>query len=208
MIIGIVNEKGGVGKTTTAINLAYCSASRGYKTLLIDVDPKGDVGKWHRVANNAAFDVKPYPDPFSNLIKSLTKGYDNTIIDAPPGASNTTLAVLAASDLAIIPISPSPFDIWSINEMVPLLKEARTTNKNIIVRLLITQKNNSSKLGTKIRETLKPYGADVFKTELSNRMDYINSISKGLAVCEAAPKSKAAKEITSFCDEIFKKKAG
>lgn len=204
MIISVVNEKGGVGKTTVSINLAYCIARRGYKTLVIDSDPQGSVLKWKSVGNNKAFDVKPYPDPISKLIKKLARGYHHTVIDTPPGISDTTWAALLASNLAIIPIAPSPFDIWASDDIIQVFREARKRNKYLMSVLLISRKVMGTKAGREIRNILSSYKIGVFHTEIVHRMAYINSIEAGLSVIEYEPNSKAAEEMRNLCDEIIR----
>ncbi len=204
MIISIINEKGGVGKTTTAINLAYCISSKGYKTLLIDTDPQGSAWKWKSVSKNKSFDVKPYPDPISHLIKKLAKGYDHTIIDTPPGIGETTWAALMVSHLAIIPVSPSPFDIWASDDVIKLFREARKVNKHLMSVLLISKKMTGTKAGRDIRNILASYKIGIFHTEIVHRMAYINSIEAGLSVVQFAPNSKAAEDMRRLCDEIIR----
>ena len=41
-VIAVANQKGGVGKTTTSVNLSSCLAEMGYRTLIVDLDPQGN----------------------------------------------------------------------------------------------------------------------------------------------------------------------
>ena len=204
MIITLINEKGGVGKTTTTINLAYCIAAKGYKTLVIDADPQASVLDWKNVANNRAFDVMPYPDPIGDLIRKLAKGYDHTLIDTPPGIGDTTWAALMASQLAIIPISPSPLDIWASDDIIQVFKEARRHNRYLMSVLLISKKIAGTRAGREIRDILSSYKIGIFNTEIVHRMAYINAVAEGLSVVEYAPTSKAAEEMKSLCDELIR----
>ncbi|MDM8525227.1 ParA family partition ATPase [Desulfococcaceae bacterium HSG8] len=204
MIITIVNEKGGVGKTTVAINLSYCIAGKGYRTLLIDADPQGSVLKWKSIADNKTFDVKPYPDPLTNLIRKLAKGYQHTVIDTPPGIGDATWSTLLGANLAIIPITPSPFDIWASNDIIQLVRKAKEHNKNLIGALVISKKIAGTLVGRDIRNTLAELKMGIFNTEIAHRMAYVNAAGAGLSVVEYAPNSKAAKEMKSLCDEIVR----
>ncbi len=204
MIITIINEKGGVGKTTTAINLSYCIADRGHKTLLIDSDPQGSVLRWQGISNHKVFDVKPYPEPITSLIKKLTRGYQHTVIDTPPGINDTSWATLLACHLAIIPVTPSPFDVWASSDIIELLRDARKENRYLMGMLLVSKKVMGTRVGKDIRKTLEPYHMGIFHTEIVQRMAYVNAAASGLSVIEYAPHSKAAEEVRNLCNEIVR----
>ena len=107
MIISIVNQKGGVGKTTVAINLAACLARRHHRLLLIDADPQSSVIHWQSVENNIAFDVKHHPRIMTlKDINNLSIGYEHLVIDAPPAM--VAVRVLMAE---IVSEGKSPDDV-------------------------------------------------------------------------------------------------
>ena len=100
MIICIANNKGGVGKTTFAINLASYNVSKGHSVLLIDADPLGSLVKWKGLSKNQCFDVIHYPDKSLHKdIDRLSAGYKHTIIDAPSGINNIVDSSLITSQL-------------------------------------------------------------------------------------------------------------
>ncbi len=202
MIISLVNQKGGVGKTTIAINLAYC-LSESHKVLLIDGDPQGSCLQWQSISDNKAFDVVHHPEAdIHKTIKELSKGYRYTVIDAPPGTGDITLSILLASNLAIIPITPSPLDIWSSEEIDELIREARKHNRKLKGKLLISKKIVGTTPGREARTALKRYKLGIFKTEISQRIAYVKSLISGQSVLEYEPNSEAGKEITNLCKEI------
>ena len=92
----------------------------------------------------------------------MLKKKDHVIIDAPPAMGEITRAILAVSDLAIIPVAPSPLDIWSSKETVSLLPEAGKRNRNITAKLLICRKIVGTRMGKEAREALETYGMDMF----------------------------------------------
>jgi len=204
MIISLVNQKGGVGKTTIAVNLAGCLALRGYRMLLIDADPQGSVLQWRSIEDNQLFDVKHFPRPLTrDEAKTLVRGYQHTIIDAPPAIGEITRSILHLSRLAIVPIGPSPLDIWSSKDTVSLIKEAKKTNRRLKGKLLICRKIARTRVGREAREAMETYSMDVFESDISQRIAYVEAMISGLSVLQSAPGSEAASEIRNLCQELI-----
>jgi len=126
MIVGVLNQKGGVGKTTLSVNLAASLARTGANVLLIDADPQGSALDWAAARNDEPlFSVVGFPRP--TLHKDITKlgqGYDHIIIDGPPRVTDLARSAIMASDVVLIPVQPSPYDIWAADEVVKLIEES------------------------------------------------------------------------------------
>jgi chromosome partitioning protein len=204
MIICLVNQKGGVGKTTIAVNLASCLSERGFQTLLVDADPQGSVLQWQSISRDQPFEVTHRPS--ASLLgdkKGMARGRDHVVIDAPPAIGEITRAVLSVSDLAIVPIGPSPLDIWSSKETISLFPEARKRNRRLTPKLLICRKIVGTRVGKEAREALETYGITLFASEISQRVAFVEAMISGRSVLNFAPHSEAAEEIRRLCEEII-----
>jgi chromosome partitioning protein len=204
MIISLVNQKGGVGKTTIAVNLAACLAMREFRVLLIDADPQGSVLQWRSIEDNQLFDVKHFPRPLMpSALRAMEHGYQHVVIDAPPAIGDITRSILELTNLAIVPIGPSPLDIWSTKDTVFLMNEAAKANRALKGKLLICRKIVNTRLGREAREALETYRLEVLNSEISQRIAYVEAMISGLCVLQSAPGSEAASEVRRLCEEII-----
>ena len=204
MIISFVNQKGVVGKTTTAINLAIGLKKKNYNLVFIDADPQGSAVQWHAIEGNKSFEILHHPSPIhATDIRQLSMNYDYVVIDAPPAIGDISKAILAVTDLAIIPLSPSALDVWSCWGTLKMIDEIRPLNSDIEVKLLINRKIPGTKIGRDSREAMKQFQMDVFNTELCQRVAFIDAMTSGVSVMQYAPHSKAAGEIERLCEEII-----
>ena len=203
MIISFVNQKGGVGKTTTAINLTASLKRKNYNPLFIDADPQGSAIQWHAVENNQAFEILHHPGPVHETeVEVLSKDYDYVIIDAPPAIGEISKSILAITDLAIIPLSPSSLDVWSCRGTLEMIDEVRPLNPDLKVKLLINRIIPGTRVGRDARKAMEVFELDVFDTELCQRVAFIDAMTSGVSVMQYAPSSKAADEIERLCEEV------
>lgn len=203
MIVSFVNQKGGVGKTTSAINFAASLKRKNYKLLFIDADPQGSATQWHAIENNTAFEVLHHPEPITKEeIEKLSQEYDYLVIDAPPAIGDITKSILSVAELSIVPLSPSSLDIWSCKGTLEMIDSAREENPDLDVKLLINRKIPGTRVGRRARQTLGVFDMDILDTELCQRVAYIDAMTSGVSVMQYAPGSKAADEIEDLCDEV------
>lgn len=203
MIIGIVNQKGGVGKTTLAINLVGGFAHRGLSVGIIDTDPQGSVLQWQAINTSSPIDVAQMPMALDRkATHRFLRRHDHVIIDSPPSLAQVTMEILLSADTAIVPVTPSPLDIWSANETVNLIQTVRKQNRGLKPYMLVYRRVPGTKIGTQAHDALKSYGLDVFQTEITQRIAYVEAMNSGRSVVDYAPRSKAAKEILDLVDEM------
>lgn len=206
-VIVVANEKGGVGKSTIACNLAIAAVKDGLKTLLIDADIQGSSMLFR--ASREADDLRAISITQPTIHKDI-KGFDNydlVIVDA--GAKDNYVlrsAITAASyGILIIPVLASQLDIWATENTFKVLKEARINfdiDAYAVFNQVIVGSTAINEAKDIIEDMRKDYQVEPLQTILYSRMDYKKSISKGLSVIESEPGSKAAAEINWMYDEV------
>ena len=203
MIISFVNQKGGVGKTTVAINLAASLTRRSQRVVYIDADPQASAVMWHAIEKNKAFPILQRTEPLSKLdVDRYAAIHDHIIIDAPPSTGEIARSALKLADLAVVPVSPSSLDVWSCKGTLDMIREVREENSELKVRLLVNRKIYGTRLARDAADTLSDLNTTVFAAGLCQRVAYIDAMKYGVSVMQYAPSSKAAAEIEALCDEV------
>ncbi|MGX7742317.1 ParA family partition ATPase [Rhodopseudomonas parapalustris] len=200
MIIGVLNQKGGVGKTTIAVNLAAVYAKQGQRVLLVDADPQGSSLAWSSAREGEPlFTVVGMPKPTLHKdMPSMAADYDAVIIDGSPRVSELGRAAIMASDLVLIPVQPSPYDVWATADTVQLINEARQFKENLQAAFVINRKIVNTAIGRDVATALEDFHFPVCRQALCQRVIYAESAARGLAVVEAEPDGAAAREISGL----------
>ena len=209
-IISVANQKGGCGKTTITMQLSGSLSRDKYKVLVVDADPQGTATRW--AAN--ADDSTPFMPHIAGLsaagikvhkeIKKYVGSYDFILIDCPPSVdSATSHSALMVSDIVLIPIIPSPADLWAavgIQELIERVKDINETLKAIIISNMCQQ---NLSLTQDVLEILNNFGTGVSKTNLCLRTAYRQSAVLGQTVYDIKGADKAISEIESLKQEIL-----
>jgi chromosome partitioning protein len=205
MIIGILNQKGGVGKTTLSVNLAACLARTGARVLLIDADPQGSSLDWAAARQGEPlFSVVGFPrSTIHKEIGQIGQGYDHIIIDGPPRVTDLARSAIMASDIVVIPVQPSPYDIWAAEEVVKLITEARVYKENIKSVFVVNRKITNTAIGRDVREALAAYPVHVLDASIAQRVVFAEAAAQGQAIFEIDPTGPAVAEMEAVAAELL-----
>ena len=209
MIIALVSNKGGVGKTTLSMNVAS-GLNRRESTGILDADPQQSSTHWARVGNLSGFkspDLLTLSDtPFNEQVKTLADKHRYVIIDCPPSiASPETHSALRIADVAIVPVQPSPVDLWATVHIASIVKEAHQDNPNLKALLALNQLEPRTTLSRVMQGAMGQLGLPVLLTPIKRRAVYRNCLLDGRTVYDCGVRgTDAIAEIEAIIEEVIK----
>ena len=213
--IVFLNRKGGPGKTTLSMNVAGVLSAR-HKALVIDADPQQSASKWF----GAADEDRPFPVPvvgynqkkINQTIKGLADDYDIILVDCPPSAlaeDTVTRSALLVADLAVVPVVPSPLDLWEALEVKELLEDVNALRESAVgidplpACIVINRMQAGTILGRDVQEVLEEFDIPLLKTAVRQRQIYARAVLEGCCVHQMGSEAqKAQEEMENLTAEI------
>lgn len=203
-IISILNPKGGCGKTTISTNFARGLHNRGHSVLIVDSDPQGSARDWHAASEENAIELVALDRPNNvKTLSSMASNYDFVVIDGAAKLEDMIAAAIKVSDFILIPVQPSPYDIWAASDLVDFIKARQeVTDGKPLAGFVISRAVEGTRLGEDVRAALDEYALPVFDTTITQRQVYPQTASEGLTVFDA-DNSKAKAESNALIDEVL-----
>jgi chromosome partitioning protein len=203
-IITIAQQKGGSGKTTLAAQLAIVWAREGRRLALLDIDPQASLAAWVEL-RRARLGAAALGFEFAALsgwrgadwIERHAREADFVIIDSPPHAELETRIALRAATLVLVPLQPSPLDLWSSRTTVRL---ARDEGRPILA--VLNRVPPRSSLTETVTAELARDGVKLAAATLGSRVAFAQAMAQGRGVVESAPGGLAAAEIAALAREV------
>lgn len=206
MIISVVNLKGGVGKSTISQNMAVYFATEGVKVCIVDTDFEQQTSmKWVEQRG----DRQPLIPVFAISEKALSTNlselkttYQLVFIDGTPALSTLASRILLESDMVIVPITPTGFDLWSFEKFYERYNDVKARRGDDLSAYLVLNRFKKTSFHKGAEEAVKDFEIELLKTRIGDRMAYQECGLQGLSVIEGKDK-KAAEEVTNLCEEVF-----
>ncbi len=206
MITAIVNQKGGVGKSSTAVHLAYWLKQQGKSVLLIDSDSQRSSSMW---VESLALDLPTIaltdPNELAEQIPTLVKGYDHTVIDGAGGLSETTRVILYYAHIALMPCQPTALDLVSSGSVVRLVKQAQGFRPDLIGATFINRAIPRTRLEREIQTALNNLeGIVSLKTIIYQRQSIADAFGQSQTVFDMGSNGeKSATEYHNLFAEVM-----
>ena len=204
-VIAFIGNKGGAGKTTLAINLATLLHQQS-PIHLLDADPQGSVIHWAAMVDSGSMpQVVDATEDVGKVVQQHRDQAQHVLIDCPPQLHSVqTQAALKHCDVAVIPVLPSPLDLWATVAVGDAIAEVQQTNPGLRALLVINQLEPRTRLSRLVREAIKELDIPAAETTLHRRVIYRASVLEGKSVSQMGqPGSVAAEEVNSLLAEVL-----
>ncbi|MGN8198100.1 ParA family partition ATPase [Salinisphaera sp. RV14] len=209
MIVALLNQKGGVGKTTRATHIAGELALRGQRVMLLDADPQGSALDWTQRRSQQRLPrlfgaVGLACETLHQEVPDLARRCDHLVIDGPPRIAALARSALLAAERVLIPVQPSPYDLWASAEMVALVREAQVFRPALQAAVVINRRVVRTVIGREAHKALADQPLPALRPEVCQRIVFADSVAAGRVAREVAPGSAAAREIGVLVDELLR----
>lgn len=210
-ILVTANQKGGCGKTTVAMQIGGALGRTGCRVLIVDADPQGTATRWAA----SATDENPFPAHVAGLaaaggkvhreIKKYLDSYDYILVDCPPAVESAVpQSALLVADIALVPIIPSPADLWAATGTRGLIERAIEINPALQARLVVNMLQSNTSMSKEVLEVLEDFGIPLTEAKLHLRTAYRQAAVFGGTVHDLGrDAAKAVREVEALVQEII-----
>lgn len=192
-VITLAHQKGGVGKSTLAVNLAHAFKDNA-KTGIIDLDAQGSIAETATKIEGVTL--------LPSFNASYSKDFTAIFIDTPPYLSDQLNQVFAISDLILIPTKAGVYDVLACRKTVALVKEAMAKKPSLKAAIVFNMINSTTTLTNEVKEQLESLGLPILKTQITERVNFVRSIALPDGIYSTGD-NKAIKEINNLTKEIL-----
>jgi len=206
-VFTVAQQKGGAGKTTIAAQLASAFAVMGNSVAVMDIDPQGSLTAWAGIRaqqpENKAVEITTAEVAgwrVGGEVNRLAEKHDYVVIDSPPHAETEAKIAVRSADLVIIPVQPSPADVWATRPTVDLAE-----SEGVPFLIVMNRVPPRSNLIGIMKKALKKQKLPIARATIGNRVAFASSMMEGRAVVETAKSSPAAAEMRALAKEVTRK---
>lgn len=204
IVVAVLNQKGGAGKTTISINLAHALVRDKKRVLFVDADPQGSARNWREFNEDELFPVVGLDrETLHKDLPAISHGYDYAVIDGAPQIAKLSSAAIKAAHVVLIPVQPSPYDVWACADLVELIQaRQQVTSGYPLAAFLISRAIKGTRLVGEVERALAEYDLPIFEAMTYSRVAYSTTALEGKTVFSDA-NSAAADEISAIKTELL-----
>jgi chromosome partitioning protein len=205
-IITVAQQKGGTGKTTVAAHMAVAFTRQDKSVAILDVDPQGSLGEWFEARERSLGEGTGLSFRTASgwgarrEARNVARDHDVVVVDTPPKSDSEARPAIEAADLVVVPIQPTPVDVWATDSTLAMIARERVAGLVVINRV-----PQRALLAAEMIAAIRALGCVAADAQLGNRVAFAASMGTGRTVLEVEPAGKAALEVVALAAEILQR---